>query len=65
MWNRSSNPVWSRMDQHLHTPALRKASQQDHQRVLAALVARDPQAARAAMREHLERVITEFTGAWR
>lgn len=65
MWQRTGNPMWSRMDEHFHTPALRVASQEDHERVLAALVARDPAAARVAMRAHLERVIAEFTRAWR
>ncbi|MEO7399482.1 MAG: FCD domain-containing protein, partial [Polaromonas sp.] len=41
------------------------ASHADHQRIFKALLARDPVAARAAMRAHLERVISEFAQAWR
>ncbi|WP_116329807.1 FCD domain-containing protein, partial [Cupriavidus taiwanensis] len=40
-------------------------SQEDHQQIFAAVMARDATAARAAMRNHLERVISEFTQAWR
>lgn len=60
-----SDPLWDKIEQHFHTPELRTASQEDHQRIFAALMARDGVAARAAMRAHLERVIAEFTQAWR
>lgn len=65
MWDHAKGPVWVKIDQHFHSPALRVSSQEDHQRVLDALIARDPVAARAAMRAHLERVIKEFAQAWR
>ena len=45
--------------------ALREASQEDHQRIFAAIMARDADGARDAMRAHLSRVIAEFTQAWR
>jgi DNA-binding FadR family transcriptional regulator len=44
---------------------LRRASQDDHQRVFTALLQREPDAARKAMRDHIERVISEFAQAWR
>ncbi len=65
MWDRASDPVWTQIEQHFHTPELRLASQDDHQRIFASLMARDAGAARAAMRGHIERVIHEFTQAWR
>lgn len=65
MWDQAQGPVWERIEQHFHTQALRQASQEDHQRIFGALVARDAQAARQAMREHLERVIGEFAQGWR
>jgi DNA-binding FadR family transcriptional regulator len=65
MWDHARAPIWSQMEVHFHSPALREASQDDHQRVFNALLARDPVAARAAMRAHLERVIGEFAQAWR
>jgi DNA-binding FadR family transcriptional regulator len=65
LWDQAKSPVWDRIDRHFHTPALRVSSQEDHQRVFDALLARDPVAARAAMRAHLERVIKEFAQAWR
>ncbi|MEJ8850081.1 FadR/GntR family transcriptional regulator [Variovorax rhizosphaerae] len=65
MWDHAKGPLWAKIDEHFHHTDLRLASQQDHERVFDALVARDPTAARAAMRAHLERVIGEFTKAWR
>ncbi|OIQ76742.1 HTH-type transcriptional regulator LutR [mine drainage metagenome] len=65
MWDHAKGPVWTKIDQHFHSPALRVSSQEDHQRVFNALLARDPVAARATMRAHLERVIKEFAQAWR
>lgn len=65
MCNQTQSPVWKKMDQHFHSAAMREASQQDHQLIFDALLARDPLAARAAMRAHLERVIKEFSQSWR
>lgn len=65
LWDHAKGPVWAKIDSHFHSPALRVSSQEDHQRVLDALIARDPVAARAAMKAHLERVIKEFAQAWR
>jgi DNA-binding FadR family transcriptional regulator len=65
MWDQARGPVWEKMEQHFHTQALRQASQADHQRIFGALVARDAQEARQAMRDHLERVIGEFAQGWR
>ena len=52
-------------NKHFHTQELRQASQEDHQRIFSALVARDADGARQAMRNHLERVIGEFAQGWR
>lgn len=65
MWDHAKGPYWVKLDEHFHTPELRLASQEDHQRVFNALLSRDAPGARAAMRAHLERVIGEFTQAWR
>ena len=65
LWDHARGPLWTQMEAHFHSPALRAASQEDHQRVFSALLARDAEGARAAMRAHLERVISEFAQAWR
>ena len=65
LWDHTKAPIWSQMEAHFHTPELRRATQDDHQRVFTALLERDAAAARAAMRAHIERVIGEFAQAWR
>lgn len=65
LWDQAQGPIWEKTEQHFHTQALRQASQEDHQRIFGALVARDAHAARQAMRDHLERVIGEFAQGWR
>ena len=66
MWdNARSDPRWDKIEQHFHSRALRETSLQDHQAIFAAISARDADAARAAMQQHLGRVIQEFSQAWR
>lgn len=65
LWDHTKAPIWSQMEAHFHTPELRRASQDDHQRVFNALLERNPAEARAAMRAHIDRVIAEFAQAWR
>lgn len=65
VWDHTKAPIWSQLEAHFHTPALRRASQDDHQRVFNALLERDADEARKAMRAHIERVISEFAQAWR
>jgi len=65
LWDHTKAPIWSQMEAHFHTPDLRRASQDDHQRVFNALLERNPAEARAAMRAHIDRVIAEFAQAWR
>jgi len=65
LWDHTKAPIWSQMEAHFHTTALRQASQDDHQRVFTALLERNAAGARDAMRAHIERVIGEFAQAWR
>jgi len=57
-------PLWTQIEQHFHSPGLRQKSQEDHQQIFAAIVAAQADAARLAMRSHLERVICEFAQSW-
>lgn len=66
IWDNSrADPLWKKIEEHFHTPALRAASQEDHQVIFSAILAGDAEAARTAMHSHLARVIVEFTQAWR
>jgi len=60
LWDARAHPLWTRIEAHFHTPALRARTLEDHAAIVAALEARDAEAARAAMQRHLARVIREF-----
>lgn len=64
VWDRRRGPMWEKIEEHFHTPALREASIDDHQTIFNALVARDAFAAKDEMRKHIDRVICEFAKAW-
>jgi GntR family uxuAB operon transcriptional repressor len=53
--------LWHKLKEHFQTEELRQATLLDHRRILEAIVARDPAAAHAAMRAHLERVTRTFS----
>ena len=60
LWDARAHPLWTRIETHFHTPALRARTLEDHGAIIAALEAHDADAARAAMHRHLARVIREF-----
>jgi GntR family transcriptional regulator, uxu operon transcriptional repressor len=64
VWDRRHGPMWEKMEEHFHTPALREAAIADHQSIFNALAAHDPRQSRTQMRRHIERVIAEFGKAW-
>ena len=53
--------LWHKLKERFQTEELRKETLQDHRRILAAIVARDPAGARRAMHAHLERVTRTFS----
>ena len=59
LWNQRAE-LWGRMQQHYHTEALARRTLHDHAAILAAITARNPDAARTAMHRHLARVVREF-----
>jgi DNA-binding FadR family transcriptional regulator len=59
LWDQRAE-LWGRLQRHFHTPALARKTIRDHAAILEALVARDSEAARAAMHRHLARVVREF-----
>jgi len=64
LWDRGRGAVWRRMEHHFQTAELRAAAVRDHLAILAELEARDARGARAAMRQHLDRVVREFNHGW-
>ena len=64
LWSQLRGPIWERLEEHFHTPVMREASLSDHQLVFSAIAARDSEAARTAMQQHIDRVVSEFVKGW-
>lgn len=63
LWDQRYTPMQDRMETLFTTPGLHTAAVDDHRRVLAAIAAHDPAAARQAMRRHLTTVRKTFSRA--
>ena len=59
LWNQRAE-LWGRLQRHFHTNDLAVRTIRDHAAIAAAVAAKDPDAARAAMHRHLTRVMREF-----
>ncbi len=59
LWDQRAE-LWGRLQQHFHTADLTERTIRDHAAIAAAVAARDPEGARAAMHRHLARVAREF-----
>ena len=59
LWDQRAE-LWRRTQRHFHTTELAHKTIRDHAAILAAIAARDPDAARGAMHRHLTRVVREF-----
>jgi len=64
LWEQRRGELWTRIEDHFHTAALREKTLADHEAIVTALAAHDGDAARAAMHRHLARVEREFQRKW-
>ncbi|MFA9216429.1 MAG: FadR/GntR family transcriptional regulator [Sphingomonadaceae bacterium] len=60
LWDQRGR-LWHKLKEHFQTEELRQETLTDHRRILEAIAAHDPAAARKAMRAHLERVTRTFS----
>ena len=60
LWDQRGR-LWHKLIEHFQTEELRQETLKDHRRILEAIAAHDPAAARKAMRAHLERVTRTFS----
>ncbi|MEH6404797.1 MAG: FadR/GntR family transcriptional regulator [Sneathiella sp.] len=57
LWEmRQMQPMWNKLQEHVDQAAVEQPSLSDHRKIIEALTTRDPEKARQAMRDHLERV---------
>jgi DNA-binding FadR family transcriptional regulator len=60
LWDQRGR-LWHKLKEHFQTEELRQETLKDHRRILEAIAAHDPAAARKAMRAHLKRVTRTFS----
>jgi DNA-binding FadR family transcriptional regulator len=64
-WSARHGPLFTRLGDYFETPASWSAALVEHTAVLDAIRARDPQAAGAAMRQHLKKATNRYSASWR
>ena len=64
LWQQRRGKLWSRIETYFHTQKMREGALLDHTAIIAALEARDADAAREAMHKHIARVEREFQRQW-
>ncbi len=64
LWELRVGRFYIQMEQHFHNPPIWQRAIDQHRAVLDAIKARDPVAARAAMRKHIKSAQSRFTSTW-
>jgi len=64
-WHARQGPIFSRLGDHFENATSWKAALAEHAAVLAAIRARDPEAARAAMQQHLKKATARYSASWK
>jgi DNA-binding FadR family transcriptional regulator len=64
LWDLRDSPLYASLLRHTVTDGVRARSIADHERILKALVGRDPAGAKLAMQKHLDRVAREYERDW-
>jgi DNA-binding FadR family transcriptional regulator len=59
-----NGPLFERLEDYFESPTAWIAAMTEHQEVLAAIEARDPQRARKAMHKHLKQAHKRFSAGW-
>lgn len=64
-WTARRGPLFSRLGDYFENPASWSAAVVEHAAVLEAIRARDAQAAREAMQQHLKKATNRYSASWR
>ena len=64
-WSARHGPIFSRLGDYFENPASWSAALVEHAAVLDAIRARDAQAARDAMQQHLKKATNRYSASWR
>lgn len=64
LWDQRTGPLFLRLEHHYDTPALWSVAIREHRDIVAAIAGKDPAAARAAMRTHMNHAAKRFSSSW-
>lgn len=64
LWKERTGELYKRLEDHYDSPALLKSALAEHEIILKAIAAHDPDGARAAMQRHLDRAYERFSTGW-
>jgi DNA-binding FadR family transcriptional regulator len=64
LWEQRTGPLFLRLEHHYDTPALWSVAIREHRDIVDAIARKDPAAARAAMRKHMNRAAKRFSSSW-
>jgi len=64
LWDQRMGPLYRALETKLEYPAMAANTVREHQAVLAAIVRRDPRAARAAMHRHMDLTMKRYSKEW-
>lgn len=64
-WESRKGPLFTRLGGYFETPKSWRSAIAEHEAIQAAVVARDPAAARAAMHQHMDKSHQRFSVSWR
>lgn len=65
LWDQRVGPLYRALEVKLEYPAMAEETTVEHQTVLAAILARNPAAARAAMRRHMNMTRDRYSKDWK
>lgn len=64
-WDSRRGPIFTRLGGYFETVKSWRSAIAEHEAILGAIQARDPEAARAAMHEHMDKSHQRFSASWR
>jgi DNA-binding FadR family transcriptional regulator len=65
LWDQRVGPLYRALETKLEYPAMARETTDEHEAVLAAILARKPAAARAAMRRHMDMTRKRYSKDWK
>ena len=65
LWDQRVGPLYRALETKLEYPAMARETTDEHEAVLAAILSREPAAARAAMRRHMDMTKKRYSKDWK